>query len=308
MSNQNPVPLGTTSHKTLKHNNQSGFKRFCIATVWLWLAIFAFIPLAITFVTSLLTHDHTHLVLPQFTLVNYAKLANSGYLKIFVESIYLASSCTILCLIMAYPFSFIIARSKSRYKSILLLLVIIPFWTSSLIRTYAIMAILKAKGLLNFVLLSLGIIHQPLQILYSYTAILIGCVYDFLPFMILPLYANIEKLNQEYIEASQDLGATKITTFTKVIIPLTMPGIIAGSVMVFLPSMTMFYIPVILGGAKNLMLGNLIENQFLSVNNWPGGSAMSIVITFIMCLFLIFYWRSNNKNADKNDKQRDFLA
>lgn len=309
MSKQNPVPLGIKPQRKITHKHtSSNFKRFCIATVWLWLAIFAFIPLAITFATSLLAHDHAHLVLPQFTLVNYAKLINSGYLKIFAESIYLASSCTILCLIMAYPFAFIIGRSKSRYKSVLLLLVIIPFWTSSLIRTYAIMAILKAKGLLNFALLSLGIIHQPLQILYSYTAILIGCVYDFLPFMILPLYANIEKLNQEYIEASQDLGANKITTLIKVIIPLTMPGIIAGSVMVFLPSMTMFYIPVILGGAKNLMLGNLIENQFLSVNNWPGGSAMSIVITLIMCLFLVFYWRSNNKNAEKNDKQRDFLT
>lgn len=283
----------------------SAFKKICLTTVWLWLGLFACVPLLITFITSLLVHDNIHLVLPQLTGNNYAKLLNPAYFKILLESIYLASSCTILCLIIGYPFSFIIARSKSRHKALLLLLVIIPFWTSSLIRTYAIMAILKAKGLLNFILLSLGVIHQPLHVLYSYTAVLIGCIYDFLPFMILPLYANIEKLNQEYIEAARDLGANKTTTFIKIIIPLTMPGIIAGSLLVFLPSMTMFYIPVILGGAKNLLLGNLIENQFLSANNWPGGAAMSIVTTVIMCLFLLFYWRSSS--AQTNHERQELI-
>lgn len=279
------------------------FKYFSLTMVWVWLALFAFVPLLITFITSLLTHDHNHLVLPHLTISNYVRLFNPIYFKIFIESIYLASSCTLTCLVIGYPFAFIIARSKYRYRSLLLLLVIIPFWTSSLIRTYAIMAIIKAKGLLNLILLSCGLIHQPLQILYSYAAVLIGCVYDFLPFMILPLYANIEKLNQTYIEAARDLGANKITTFVKIIIPLTMPGILAGSLLVFLPSMTMFYIPVILGGAKNLLLGNLIENQFLSANNWPGGAAISVVTTIIMCLFLLFYWRttSSNTNHDRHE-------
>jgi spermidine/putrescine transport system permease protein len=227
-------------------------------------------------------------------LDSYAQLLNPAYCKIFIQSIYLALSCTVICLIIGYPFAFIIARSKNRYKSLLLLLVIIPFWTSSLIRTYAIMALLKAKGLINLALLSLGIIHQPLQMLYSYAAVLIGCVYDFLPFMILPLYANIEKLNSEYIEAARDLGANKFTTFIKIIIPLTMPGIIAGSLLVFLPSMTMFYIPVLLGGAKNILLGNLIESQFLAANNWPGGAAISIVITAMMCVFILIYRRTSN--------------
>jgi len=279
------------------------FKKFCLNVVWLWLIIFACIPLLITLATSMLAHDQNHLVIWQLTGKNYTRLFNPAYFKILLDSVYLASCCTLLCLVIGYPFSFIIARSKSRHKSLLLLLVIIPFWTSSLIRTYAIMAILKAKGLLNFILLSLGIIHAPLHLLYSYPAILIGCIYDFLPFMILPLYANIEKLNQEYIEAARDLGANKITTFLKIIIPLTMPGIIAGSLLVFLPSMTMFYIPVILGGAKNILLGNLIENQFLAANNWPGGAAISIVTTIIMCLFLVFYWRAAAKDANADRRE-----
>jgi len=270
------------------------FKQFSLGTIWLWLGIFAIIPIVITLITSFLSHDADNLVIFKFTADSYAQLLNPAYCKIFVQSIYLALSCTIICLIIGYPFAFIIARSKNRYKSLLLLLVIIPFWTSSLIRTYAIMALLKAKGLINLALLSLGIIHQPLQMLYSYAAVLIGCVYDFLPFMILPLYANIEKLNSEYIEAARDLGANKFTTFVKIIIPLTMSGIIAGSLLVFLPSMTMFYIPVLLGGAKNILLGNLIESQFLAANNWPGGAAISIVITAMMCIFILIYRRTSN--------------
>lgn len=274
------------------------FKKFSVSIVWFWFLLFAIIPIAITFVTSLLTPDINNFVLFKFTLSNYKYLLNSTYFRILLQSFYLAGSCTLVCLILSYPFAFIIAQSKSKYKSLLLLLVIIPFWTSSLIRTYAIMAILKAKGILNFILLSLGIIHHPLQLLYSYSAVLIGCVYDFLPFMILPLYANIEKLNPEYIEAAKDLGANKFRTFVKIIIPLTMPGIIAGSVLVFLPAMTMFYIPVLLGGAKNLLLGNLIETQFLTANNWPLGSAISVFLTLILCFFVLVYWRySKSKNG-----------
>jgi len=274
------------------------FKKISVGTIWLWFCIFAIIPIIIMAITSVLTPDTNSLVSFKFTLSNYTQILNNTYLKILLQSFYLAGSCTLICLILSYPFAFIIARSQSKYKSLLLLLVIIPFWTSSLIRTYAIMAILKAKGIINVILLAMGIIHHPLQLLYSYSAVLIGCVYDFLPFMILPLYANIEKLNPEYIEAAQDLGANKFTTFVKIIIPLTMPGIIAGSVLVFLPAMTMFYIPVLLGGAKNILLGNLIENQFLTSNNWPAGAAISVFLTMIMCAMVFIYWRSSkNKNG-----------
>jgi len=249
--------------------------------------------------TSFLTPDSNNLVSFKFTLSNYAALFNPAYLKILLQSLYLAGSCTFLCLIIGYPFAFIIARSKSKHRALLLLLVIIPFWTSSLIRTYAIMALIKAKGILSGLLLFLGIIHHPLQILYSYSAVLLGCVYDLLPFMILPLYINIEKLNPELIEAAHDLGAGKIATLAKVILPLTTNGIIAGSLLVFLPAMTMFYIPIILGGAKNLLLGNLIENQFLSANNWPMGAAISMLITIFMTIMILIYWR-NSQGKDKD--------
>ncbi len=278
----------------------SYFKTISLASIVLWMGIFAILPIALTFITSILTQDQNTIVKFVPTIKSYADLLNHAYITIFLQSLYLATSCTLLCLIIGYPFAFIISRSKSKYRSLLLLLVIIPFWTSSLIRTYAIMAILKTKGILNSILLALGFIDQPLQILYSQTAVLIGCVYDLLPFMILPLYTSIEKLNQEYLEAAKDLGASWFTTFIKIIIPLTMPGIIAGCVLVFLPAMTMFYIPVLLGGAKNILLGNLIEYQFLSANNWPLGTAISVVITILMIGFIAVYWH-NSKTSDRED-------
>jgi spermidine/putrescine transport system permease protein len=278
---------------------QNNFKQFSLSLIWLWFSIFALAPILLTLITSFLTADSSSIVAYKFTWHNYTKLLNSNYFTILLRSLYLAISCTFICLILGYPFSYIIARSKNRHRALLLLLVIIPFWTSSLIRTYAIMAIIKAKGLLNLCLIFLGIIHKPLPILYTQTAVVIGCVYDLLPFMILPLYASIEKLNPEFIEAARDLGAKKITTFVKIIIPLTIPGIIAGSVLVFLPAMTMFYIPVLLGGAKSMLIGNLIEHQFLALNNWPMGAAISIFLSIIMCLFILIYWL----NSSNNDRQ-----
>lgn len=267
------------------------FKGYSLGLIWFWLSIFSLVPIILTLATSLLSPDISKIVCLKFTLTNYGALFNRDYFRVFIQSLYLASSCTLVCLILGYPFAFIIARSRAKYRPLLLLLMIIPFWISSLIRTYAIMAILKAHGLLNMLLLGLGIIHQPLQILYGYSAVLIGSVYDLLPFMILPLYANLEKLDDSYIEAARDLGANKITTFIKVIIPLSLPGIIAGSILVFLPAMTLFFIPVLLGGAKNMLLGNLIENQFLTANNWPVGSALSIVISLVMGIFILVYRR-----------------
>lgn len=277
----------------LRKENMQLFKKISISIIWFWLGLFALIPIILVFLTSILTSDPNYLVRLPVTLNNYFQLLNNAYIKILIQSFLLAINCTIICLVLGYPFAFIIARTQSKYKPLLLLLIIVPFWTSSLIRTYAIMAILKAKGILNTILLALGIIHSPLHILYSYTAVLIGSVYDLLPFMILPLYANIEKLDNTLLEAARDLGAHKFTTFFKIVLPLTLPGIIAGTILVFLPAMTMFYIPILLGGAKNLLLGNLIQNEFLLTNNWPVGSAISIFITLLMCAVIFIYWQKN---------------
>ena len=199
---------------------------------------------------------------------------------------------------IGYPFAYIIAQSKPFTKNLLLLLVIVPFWTSSLIRSYAMITLLKTKGLVNSLLLSLGIIHTPLQILYTNTAVIIGLVYNLLPFMILPLFANIERLDRNLLDAARDLGANWLTAFRRVIIPMTLPGILGGCMMVFLPAMTLFYIPDLLGGAKSMLLGNLIQDQFLFSNNWPGGAAISMILTAIMAIILWVYWR-NSKAKDR---------
>jgi spermidine/putrescine transport system permease protein len=242
-------------------------------------------------VTSFLSHSDDQLIVWHFTLRNYSQLAHYIYFRIFIQSLELAFITTLFCFLIGYPAAYMIARLSERSRSLAILFIILPFWTSSLIRTYAILAILKTHGIVNSVLLHLGIIHQPLQIIYTNVAVLIGSVYDLLPFMILPLYANIEKLDKRLIEAARDLGATRTRLFLRVILPLTAPGIIAGSMLVFLPTMTLFYIPVILGGAKSILIGNLIQNQFLTIRDWPGGAATSVVLTILMLILLILYRR-----------------
>jgi len=266
--------------------------------------LFAFIPTLLVLVTSLLAQSaDLELIRLQLTLDNYGQFINTVYFKIFLHSFYLAGSVTLICVILGYPFAYILAKMKNSYKNLLLLLVMIPFWTSSLIRTYAIVIILKTKGILNQVLLYLGFIHSPLQLLYTNTAVLIGLVYSLLPFMILPLYANIEKLDLRLLDAAKDLGASRARIFISIILPLTYSGILAGSLLVFLPAMSMFYIPDLLGGAKSMLVGNLIENQFLAAHNWPMGSTVSIFLTLFMGFLLLAY----NLTALKNKNKQDFL-
>jgi len=277
--------------------NDSGFKYFSLTIIWTWLILFALLPFALVTAASFLSHDEAHLIKLPFTLVHYVELGNSIYLKIFEKSFYLAGVCTLICLILGYPFAYIIARTQSHLKNLLILLIVIPFWTSSLIRTYSMITILKPKGIINSFLLWLGVIDKPLPILFSDTAVVIGLIYNLLPFMILPLLTNIERLDNRLIDAARDLGANRFTTFRKIIIPLTMPGILSGCILVFLPAMTIFFIPDLLGGSKSILLGNLIQNQFLVTQNWPLGSAISIVFMLILALLLFIYWRNTKGKA-----------
>ncbi len=280
----------------------SRFKQFSLTVIWLWLFIFAVLPLCLMLIASFMSHDENSVAQLPLTFENYQQLHNLVYLQIFKKSFILAGVATFFCLILGYPFAYIIARMQSNWKSLLLMLVIIPFWTSSLIRSYALIAILKAKGLINTLLLTLGIIHQPLSLLFTNTAVIIGLVYNLLPFMILPIMTNVERLDHRLIDAARDLGANRFTIFRKIIIPLTMPGIIAGAILVFLPAMTLFYIPDILGGAKSILLGNLIQNQFLIAQNWPLGSAISVMLTLILAvLVLVYLW------AMRGTKKQDWL-
>ena len=283
----------------MKHND--GFKLFSLSVIWIWLVIFAMLPYVLVIIASFLSHDESHLIQLPLTLVHYAELNNSIYLKIFEKSFYLAGLCTFICLIMGYPFAYAIARMQSRFKNLLVLLIIIPFWTSSLIRTYSMITILKPKGIINSILLWMGVIDKPLPLLFSDTAVVIGLIYNLLPFMILPLLTNIERLDNRLLDAARDLGANRFTTFRKITLPLTIPGILSGCILVFLPAMTIFYIPDLLGGSKSILLGNLIQNQFLVAQNWPLGSAISIIFILLLALLLVMYWYS------ARGKKRDLL-
>lgn len=276
----------------MKHD--SPFKFLSLSINWAWLMLFALLPFGLVTIASFLTHDEKHLLQFPTTFFNYAQLNNSVYFRILQESLYLAGTCTLICLLLGYPFAYAIARMSGRLKNILILMIIIPFWTSSLIRTYSMIAMLKLKGIINTLLISIGIIDKPLQLLFSDTAVIIGTVYNLLPFMILPLITNIERLDNRLVDAARDLGANRFTTFRKIILPLTMPGILSGCILVFFPAMTIFYIPDLLGGAKTIMLGSLIQNQFLISQNWPLGSAISIVFTLIFIVLLIIYWHSRH--------------
>jgi spermidine/putrescine transport system permease protein len=260
-----------------------------VGSLWAWLGFFALIPALMVLCASLLTRGETEFVTLPLTLSNYLRLFDSIYLDVLWNSVTLATLSTLFCLALGYPFAYLLARSRSKYKRLLLLFVIIPFWTSSLVRTYAVIIILKTKGVLNSLLQWTGLIQDPLTLLYTDAAVLVGLVYSLLPFMVLPLYASIEKLDPRLLEAARDLGAARLRTFLSIVAPLTLPGIVAGSMLVFLPALGMFYIPDLLGGAKTLLVGNLIKNQFLSARDWPFGAAVSVMLTALMAAMLLVY-------------------
>ncbi len=271
-----------------------------IGSTTLWLALFALLPNVGLLVITVLERGVTEFVLPKFTLDNYVRLFDPRYSGILWESFWIALASTAMCLLVAYPCAFSMARAPAKIRPWLLLLVIIPFWTNSLIRTYALIAILKANGLLSSLFMFLGLTAEPVSFMYSNFAVFTGIVYTFLPFMILPLYASIEKLDPRYAEAARDLGAGPVRTFWHITLPLTLPGIIAGSMLVFLPSLGAFYIPEILGGAKSLLVGNFIKNQFLVARDWPLGAAASTFLTLLLILMILLYRLVTRHNLRKH--------
>ncbi|BAH83213.1 spermidine/putrescine ABC transporter permease PotB [Candidatus Ishikawella capsulata] len=267
------------------------FQKIVIALIVSWMTIFVLLPNLMVFITSFLTRSNDHLISPVFTFNNYSQLLNPLYAKVIMHSLYMAFNATIFCLIIGYPFAWSITGiSKQQLRSMMLILLILPFWTSSLIRIYSLKNLLSAGGLLNRFLVWLGVITNPLHIIYTQQAVIIGLIYILFPFMVLPIYSSLEKLNKIYLEASRDLGASKIQRFLHIIIPLTMPGIVAGCLLVFVPAMGMFFVSDLMGGAKNLLIGNVIKNQFLNIRDWPLGSATSIIITLLMGFMLLCYW------------------
>ncbi|WP_367606297.1 ABC transporter permease [Legionella sp. W05-934-2] len=268
-------------------------KRKSLAMIGLysWLILFALTPMLLVLITSFLTTSEQHLATTPLTLQAYFALLDPLLGKVFIRSIIMALIATVGCLILAYPFAY--AMIKSRHQSLLLVLIIIPFWTSSLIRTYALIALLKYKGLINHWFMTLHIIEKPMSLLYSQTAVIIGLIYTLFPFMVLPIYTQMERFDFQLIDAARDLGANRWQVFSRVFLPNTIPGIIAGSLLVSLPAMTLFYIPNILGGARTVLLGNLIQDQFLLTQNWPQGAATSVALTVVLIGLLSLFKRNN---------------
>jgi len=266
-----------------------------------WMGIFFFIPLLIVLVVSFASRGTDGGVEWTFSLTNYAHLADPLYFRIYGRSIALALATTALSLLLGFPLAYSIARAPIRWQGIWLLLVMIPFWTNFLVRTYAWMFILRTEGLMNTLLINLGVMSQPIELLYSDWAILIGLVYGYLPFMVLPLYAATERLDLSVVEAAWDLYATGWSVFWRVILPLTKPGVIAGCILVFIPSLGAFITPDLLGGAKTMMVGNLIQHEYLVMRDWPLGSAISFSLMALVLLAVMAYFKTDGR-LDRHER------
>ncbi|AAU93012.1 spermidine/putrescine ABC transporter, permease protein PotB [Methylococcus capsulatus str. Bath] len=254
-----------------------------------WLLSFVLAPTLLVVGLSLLSRSPAGFAGGPVTLDNYRRLADPIYLHVFAESFATAFIATLLCLLLGYPFAYGLARARPGLRPLLLILVIVPFWTSSLVRIYAIRGLLAAKGALNHLLLAAGLSDQPVRLLYTQTAEIVGLVHVLLPFMILPLYASLEKLDPRLLEAARDLGAGPFRRFRHVVLPLTLPGVVAGCLLVFLPALGLFYVGDVLGGSRHLLVGNLLKDQFLEAQDWPFGAAASLVLIGLLLAFLALY-------------------
>jgi spermidine/putrescine transport system permease protein len=251
-----------------------------------WVALFCAAPLAIICAYSFLTRGDYGGVEQPWTIESYTRLADPLYLAILWRSLWIAGLATALCVALGFPLALFISRAGKR-KNVYLQLVLLPFWTSFLVRTYAWLFILRDTGLINTVLSALHIIKSPLPLLYNDGAVLLGLVYSFLPFFVLPMYATLERLDPALSEAAADLGAPPWRTLWRVVIPVSKPGIVAGAALVFIPCLGAYLTPDLLGGGKSVMLGNLVQNQFTTARDWPFGSAASLALMLASAILLV---------------------
>ncbi|HSM87656.1 MAG TPA: ABC transporter permease [Candidatus Limnocylindrales bacterium] len=261
---------------------------------WLWMAVLFAGPFIIVLAYSFLTRGVLGGVEPPWTSESYRRLADPLYLEVLLRSFVMALAATAICLVFAFPAALFISRS-AKHKNLYLQLVMLPFWTSFLVRTYAWLFLLRDTGLINTALQAVGIIHSPLPLLYNDGAVLLGLVYGYLPFMVLPIYATLERLDPALTEAAADLGARPLATVFRVIVPLSRPGIIAGSVLVFIPCLGAYLTPDLLGGGRTVMVGNLVQNQFTTARDWPFGSAVSILLTLLVMLLVWGFLRRESE-------------
>src|SRR5262249_24526981 len=258
---------------------------FALAT-WVWMAGLFAGPFAIVLGYSFLTRGYYGGVVRPWTLGDYPGVLGPLYLAILLRSFVMALAATALCLILAFPAALFISRS-SKHRNLYLQLVMLPFWTSFLVRTYAWLFLLRDTGLVNTALEKIGIIHDPLPLLYNDGAVLLGLVYGYLPFMVLPIYATLERLDPSLPEAAADLGARPWATLLRIVVPLSRPGIIAGAILVFIPCLGAYLTPDLLGGGRTVLVGNLVQSQFTTARDWPFGSAISMLL---MLLVTVLVW------------------
>ena len=265
---------------------------FClILPMYIFSILFVLGPLLYMIALSFATNHEGLGVTFRFTLENFKNMADPVYVGTFVQSFQVAIMTTILVVVIGYPFGYFMAKQSKRGKRLLMFLIMVPFWTSSLLRMYGWIIVLQAKGIVNTVLIRLGLIRVPIKILYSYPAVLIGMVYALLPFMILSVYSSVEKMDWTLVEAAKDLGASNWRAFSTVTLKLTLPGLLSGVILTFIPSMGLFFIADILGGNKIVLVGSLIQDQLGRGGNWPFAAALSVVLMILTSLMIYLYRR-----------------
>lgn len=261
----------------------------------LWLALFFVAPMLLMLAVSVMPRGTYGGVEPGFTLEHYRRFLDPLYLQVLWRTMLWAALATGACLLLGFPLAWAIAASR-RHRALLLFLVVLPFWTSFLVRTFAMIFLLRDTGVINSALLSLGVIREPIALLYTPFAVLAGLVYGFLPFMVLPIYASLEKLEPALLEAAEVLGARPAVRLARVALPLARPGIVAGSLLVFVPAMGSFLTSDLLGGAKQVMIGNLVQNQFTTARNWPFGAAASFAVMAVVLAAVLLSLRLRDRD------------
>ncbi|MGB5822915.1 MAG: ABC transporter permease [Proteocatella sp.] len=272
-------------------------KRLLTSPYIVWAIIFTLIPLLIIVFYSFAQRDTFGDIVYKFTLSNYKEFFAPIYLNVFWRSLKLSLYSTVICLIIGYPMAFIMSRSKGLKQNLMVMLFILPLWTNFLLRTYAWMGLLRDQGIINEILIHLGIISEPITMLYTNGAVILGMVYNFLPFMVLPIYSVLSKMDKNLVEAARDLGANEFNVFSKIVFPLSFPGVATGIVMVFMPAVSTFVISDLLGGGQTILLGNLIQNQFMAARNWQFGSAVSVIMMIFLIISMGYFAKHSSKDG-----------
>ncbi len=265
----------------------------------LWLLFFLMIPVVMISIISFTVNGGYGTTIYEFSVESYKTAFSSLYLKVIWNSLYWAFMTTFVCLLLAYPFAYFVAHAD-KWKNLLLVLVMIPFWCNLVIRLYSWIILLNNEGVINNILLKIGLISESVNMLYTPSAVLIGMVYGFLPFMILPIYSSIEQLDKTYLEASEDLGASPVKTFLNVTLPLTMPGVLAGIIITFVPALSVFVTTDLLTGNKLVMVGNVIRDTFMVEMNWQLGSALAILLTVLVLISIMLFMKYTSSRGGKN--------